>query len=45
MAQTKIGKPAPDFKATAIVDAQITEISLDDYKGKYLVLFFYPSDL
>ncbi|RMZ96292.1 peroxiredoxin-2-like isoform X2 [Brachionus plicatilis] len=44
MAQTQIGKPAPYFKATAVVDGQFKEISLDDYKGKYLVLFFYPSD-
>ncbi|RMZ96295.1 thioredoxin peroxidase [Brachionus plicatilis] len=44
MAQTQIGKPAPYFKATAVVDGQFKEISLDDYKGKYLVLFFYPLD-
>lgn len=45
MAQTQIGKPAPDFRATAVIDGQFREISLDDYKGKYLVLFFYPLDL
>jgi alkyl hydroperoxide reductase subunit AhpC len=38
--------PAPDFKATAVVDSTaFKEISLSDYKGKYLVLFFYPLDL
>ena len=37
--------PAPDFKATAVVDSAYKEISLSDYKGKYLVLFFYPLDL
>ena len=37
--------PAPDFKATAVVDSAFKEISLSDYKGKYLVLFFYPLDL
>ncbi|EFX63892.1 hypothetical protein DAPPUDRAFT_305931 [Daphnia pulex] len=36
--------PAPDFKATAVVDSAFKEISLSDYKGKYLVLFFYPLD-
>lgn len=40
----KIGKPAPDFKATAVVDGSFKEISLKDYKGKYVVLFFYPLD-
>lgn len=39
-----IGKPAPAFKGQAIVDGEIKEISLDDYKGKYLVFFFYPLD-
>lgn len=35
---------APYFKGKAIVEGQIKDISLDDYKGKYLVLFFYPHD-
>ena len=38
-------KQAPNFKATAVVDGSFKEISLADYKGKYLVLFFYPLDL
>ena len=38
-------KPAPSFKGIAVVDGQFKEISLDDYKGKYVVLFFYPLDL
>jgi len=40
----QIGKPAPDFKGTAVVDGQFKEISLNDYRGKYVVLFFYPLD-
>ncbi|KAJ6668038.1 hypothetical protein lerEdw1_016359 [Lerista edwardsae] len=39
-----IGKPAPDFQVTAIVDGAIKELKLSDYKGKYVVLFFYPLD-
>jgi len=39
-----IGKPAPDFKATAVVDGKFKEVKLSDYKGKYVVLFFYPLD-
>ncbi|CAM4855493.1 unnamed protein product [Rotaria socialis] len=40
----KIGKPAPAFKATAVIDGNFKEVSLQDYKGKYVVLFFYPLD-
>lgn len=35
---------APQFKGTAVVDGQFKEISLADYKGKYVVFFFYPLD-
>ena len=38
-------KPAPDFKGTAVVEGQFKEISLSDYKGQYVVIFFYPLDL
>ncbi|EFA05664.1 peroxiredoxin 2 [Tribolium castaneum] len=37
-------KPAPVFKGTAVVDGQFKEISLKDYSGQYVVLFFYPLD-
>uniref|UniRef100_A0A8C8YMR4 Peroxiredoxin-2 n=1 Tax=Prolemur simus TaxID=1328070 RepID=A0A8C8YMR4_PROSS len=43
-ASVQIGKPAPDFKATAVVDGAFKEVKLSDYKGKYVVLFFYPLD-
>ena len=36
--------PAPNFKATAYHNGEFKEISLDDYKGKYVCLFFYPLD-
>lgn len=36
--------PAPSFKGMALVNGQFKQISLSDYAGKYLVLFFYPSD-
>lgn len=41
----KIQKPAPDFTGTAVIDGKFKQISLNDFKGKYLVLFFYPMDL
>lgn len=40
-----VTQQAPTFKALAVFgDNQIKEISLDDYKGQYVVLFFYPLD-
>ncbi|KAM9134722.1 thioredoxin-dependent peroxide reductase, mitochondrial isoform 2-T2 [Pangshura tecta] len=35
---------APYFKGTSVVNGEFKELSLDDFKGKYLVLFFYPLD-
>ena len=40
----KVGQAAPDFKAPAFVAGQFKEISLKDYKGKWVCLFFYPLD-
>ncbi|KAK9880507.1 hypothetical protein WA026_011746 [Henosepilachna vigintioctopunctata] len=37
-------KPAPVFSGTAVVEGQFKDISLKDYKGQYVVLFFYPLD-
>jgi peroxiredoxin 2/4 len=40
-----VAQEAPDFKAQAVMpDNSFQEISLSDYKGKYVVLFFYPLD-
>lgn len=40
-----VTQPAPDFKAQAVMpDGTFQEVSLSDYKGKYVVLFFYPLD-
>ncbi|MBI5493128.1 MAG: peroxiredoxin [Deltaproteobacteria bacterium] len=36
---------APDFRAQAVAgDGTVSEIKLSDYRGKYVVLFFYPLD-
>ncbi|MCB1147066.1 MAG: peroxiredoxin [Leptospiraceae bacterium] len=40
----QVGQKAPDFKALALVGKDFKEIQLSDYKGKYVVLFFYPLD-
>ncbi|XP_071769316.2 thioredoxin-dependent peroxide reductase, mitochondrial [Centroberyx gerrardi] len=39
-----VTQPAPAFKATAVHNGEFKEMSLDDFRGKYLVLFFYPLD-
>ena len=40
-----VQKAAPDFKAQAVLpDGSFKEISLSDYKGKYVLLFFWPLD-
>ncbi len=39
-----VGNQAPHFKAGALVNGQEKTISLDDYKGKWKILFFYPLD-
>ena len=39
-----VGLKAPEFTATAVVDQEFKEISLSQYRGKYVVLFFYPLD-
>jgi peroxiredoxin (alkyl hydroperoxide reductase subunit C) len=40
----KINKSAPPFTEDAFVEGDIKKISLDDYRGKWVVLFFYPAD-
>ena len=39
-----VQKAAPDFKADAVVGKLFKSVSLSDYKGKWLVLYFYPLD-
>jgi hypothetical protein len=38
------GKPAPDFEAIGFIDGGFKPIKLSDYKGKWVVLCFYPGD-
>lgn len=39
-----IGCHAPYFSAVAFEKGEFKQISLDDFKGKYILLFFYPMD-
>lgn len=39
-----IGKPAPSFTTTAVLRQEFHNVSSEDTRGKFLVLFFYPMD-
>ncbi len=40
----RVGRPAPDFEAIAYVDGEFKTVRLSDYRGKWVVLCFYPGD-
>jgi alkyl hydroperoxide reductase subunit AhpC len=40
----KVGKPAPDFETKAYIGGEIKMVKLADYKGKWVMLYFYPGD-
>ncbi|KAA3605233.1 MAG: peroxiredoxin [Calditrichaeota bacterium] len=40
----QVQQTAPEFTAQAVIENGFKEIKLSDYKGKYVVLFFYPLD-
>jgi alkyl hydroperoxide reductase subunit AhpC len=42
--QAKVGEPAPDFTLDAVVGSEFKKVSLADYRGKWVVFFFYPLD-
>lgn len=44
MELAKVGKEAPDFELTAFHNGSFKNIKLSDYKGKWLVICFYPGD-
>lgn len=39
-----VSQPAPDFTAEALVNGGFEKVTLSKYKGKKVVLFFYPLD-
>lgn len=41
---TLVGQKAPEFNSMAYHDGKFKKVSLKDYKGKWVVLFFYPLD-
>ncbi len=44
MYTVQVGRPAPKFQLEALVDYQFKTISSEDYKDKWILLFFYPLD-
>jgi len=44
MSMIKVGKPAPEFTASAYIKGKFAEVSLSEYKGKWVLLCFYPGD-
>jgi peroxiredoxin (alkyl hydroperoxide reductase subunit C) len=44
MVQARVGKPAPDFELSAFFEGGFKNIKLSDYKGKWIVVCFYPGD-
>jgi peroxiredoxin 2/4 len=42
--QAKVGERAPYFSLDAVIGKEFKKVSLTDYRGKWVVLFFYPLD-
>ena len=40
----QIGQTAPSFELEGVVNKEFKKVKLEDYKGKWVVLFFYPLD-
>jgi len=40
----RVGKPAPDFEAMGYYKGDFVKVKLSDYRGKWVVLCFYPAD-
>jgi peroxiredoxin (alkyl hydroperoxide reductase subunit C) len=40
----RVGKPAPDFTAPAYFQGKFANYTLSEFKGKWVVLCFYPGD-
>ena len=44
MSLVRLGDKAPNFSVKGVLDGKVSEYSLSRYRGKWLVLFFYPAD-
>lgn len=44
MSMPLVGHQAPDFEANVFLNGGFETMKLSDYKGKWIVLCFYPGD-
>jgi len=44
MSDLQVGQAAPEFILEGVQEKEFREVSLKDYRGKWVVLFFYPLD-
>ncbi len=40
----QVGQKAPEFELTGVMNGEFRQFKLSDYKGKWVVLFFWPLD-
>ncbi len=44
MSTLQVGQPAPNFTMEGVSGKEFKEFTLEDYRGRWVVLFFYPLD-
>ena len=44
MSMVKVGKPAPEFTAPGYFQGKFANFSPSEYRGKWVLLCFYPGD-
>jgi len=42
--QATVGREAPDFEATAFHEGKFSNLRLSSFRGKWVLLCFYPGD-
>ena len=42
--RVQVGMPAPDFEASAYLDGGFQNLKLSHFRGKWVLLCFYPGD-
>ena len=40
----RVGQNAPEFTLQGVIGDKFKDVCLDEFKGKWVVLFFYPLD-
>jgi peroxiredoxin len=40
----RVGDPAPDFSLEGVVEGDFRTLGLKEFRGKWVVLYFYPLD-